>query len=210
MDFLEVELFSTVICISLFVGVKNSGEIRDELVRASKSGDRSDQARLDWAFIDASMITSMEHILTSIYQVLISSSNDELKTKTLHSEILWALSPGTNIMDAIKRFGIGPKTSSVLLIKLLNKQKLVNFDQEALEKESQELVQGNQVSVGRIGSDDIVNWKEVRRVYKLNEDPIVKSLNKPSFDGSDSSLDELQSKLNQIIVATVALKSVAG
>ncbi|KAI9615662.1 hypothetical protein KEM48_005577 [Puccinia striiformis f. sp. tritici PST-130] len=64
------------------------------------------------------MITSRQHLITAVSQALVTRSHGTLKTKTLHSEILWTLSPGTNIMEAIKKFGLGPQTSALLLVKL--------------------------------------------------------------------------------------------
>src|SRR5437879_3609846 len=42
-------------------------------------------------------ITSPLHLQTAIYQALLSESQGSLRTKTIHSEIIWALNPTNNV-----------------------------------------------------------------------------------------------------------------
>jgi EKC/KEOPS complex subunit CGI121/TPRKB len=127
METFDLQFFATRVNVWLFDQVKNAGELKKALIHASQTNDRAEQCRLDWAFIDASMvsqphsdtkekkkkkthlflwcsssfhypqITSPQHLITAVSQALVTHSHGNLKTKTLHSEILWTLSPGSNV-----------------------------------------------------------------------------------------------------------------
>ncbi|KAH9442088.1 hypothetical protein MJO28_014930 [Puccinia striiformis f. sp. tritici] len=208
MERFELEFFSSVINVWLFEEVKNANEIKKALIQASQTNDRSEQDRLDWAFIDASMITSRQHLITAVSQALVTRSHGTLKTKTLHSEILWTLSPGTNIMEAIKKFGLGPQTSALLLVKLQPIQaEPDSLSNEGLDQAARALVDGNLVSLDHLGKS-IVNWKELRRMYKINDDLVIKELERKSKTTAGDL--ELHAMIDKIVTSTVALKSVAA
>ena len=104
--------------VALFTDVKNSAEIRTRIVRASQleglDGDAEREA-VNFAFIDARLvracihrfivrtygyfiqICSLQHLQTAIYQAVLAYSQGSLRTKTVHSEILWALNPTNNV-----------------------------------------------------------------------------------------------------------------
>jgi EKC/KEOPS complex subunit CGI121/TPRKB len=42
-------------------------------------------------------ITSMEHLRTAVYQAVLAAAQGGLRTKTVHSEIIWALNPSNNV-----------------------------------------------------------------------------------------------------------------
>ena len=83
-------------------------------------------------------ITSRLHLLTAVNQALLAKATQTLRTKTVHSEVLWELEPGTNVShsqpasrprsltpaglfkinDSLKHFGLGPSTTSLLLVKI--------------------------------------------------------------------------------------------
>lgn len=53
------------------------------------------------------------------------------------------------------------------------------------------------------------NWKEVRKVYKLNEDRAIKQLDIKVMQGT-AHAQELHELIDQLVISTVALKTVAG
>jgi len=81
-------------------------------------------------------ITSILHLQTAIYYSLLAQSQGSLRTKTVHSEILWALNPSNNvrisipiklthvsnlclqISEAIRRYGISDSTTSLLVVEI--------------------------------------------------------------------------------------------
>ena len=81
-------------------------------------------------------ITSILHLKTAVYYALLAQSQESLRTKTVHSEILWALNPSNNvnipivskrthilipslqISEAIRRFGISDSTTSLFVVEI--------------------------------------------------------------------------------------------
>lgn len=115
----------SVVHLALYKNITNSGQIRTRIIHAATAeGDQGDQERaaVNFAFIDArlvslclifwrsspfpefhSKITSQMHLLTAIYQAILSASQGSIRTKTVHSEILWALNPTNNVRALLLR-----------------------------------------------------------------------------------------------------------
>lgn len=115
---LEAVQFGTRVHVAYFTGVTNAPEIRTALVEASRMPDdqagRKERARLDWSFIDAKMVrfdaipalgkglkkeqvASRGHLLAAVHLALLLKAQGEMRTKTVHSEILWTLCPTSNV-----------------------------------------------------------------------------------------------------------------
>jgi Kinase binding protein CGI-121 len=45
----------------------------------------------------AVQVTSVLHIQTAITQALLAAAQNTLRTKTVHSEVIWALNPSNNV-----------------------------------------------------------------------------------------------------------------
>ena len=52
-------------------------------------------------FLTTRQITSRLHVQTAVYQAILAHVQSSLRTKTVHSEVLWALSPGHNVGVAV-------------------------------------------------------------------------------------------------------------
>ena len=81
-------------------------------------------------------VTSILHLQTAVYYALLAQGQGNLRTKTIHSEILWALNPSNNvrtpppyksthlsipclqISEAIRRYGISDSTTSLLVVEI--------------------------------------------------------------------------------------------
>jgi len=81
-------------------------------------------------------VTSILHLQTAVYYALLAQGQGCLRTKTVHSEILWALNPSNNvrtslptklthlsiscpqISEAIRRYGISDSTTSLLVVEI--------------------------------------------------------------------------------------------
>lgn len=53
------------------------------------------------ALVDARLITSTEHLLVAVHQAVLREARGTLKTKNVHSEILWNLSTTSNVRNEI-------------------------------------------------------------------------------------------------------------
>lgn len=122
MELLEVyrcpEFIYPVIYAAKFKHVKNAGAIRERIVKAATmEGPEGDKERdaVNFAFINAKLvssppssnpysstspqITSTLHLQTAAVQALFAQSGESMRTKTLHSEIIWNLNPTNNVRD---------------------------------------------------------------------------------------------------------------
>lgn len=93
--------------------VNNSEEIRNE----SRSPLLS-----DYCFLDCRRLCSVDQLLAAITRAVRDEEDGELRTKSLHSEIVCNLAPYTSTREAFKQFGIA-KDSEDFLIVMVDKLK---------------------------------------------------------------------------------------
>ncbi|GAA5893238.1 Cgi121p [Sporobolomyces salmoneus] len=190
--------------IALFSRVKNSSQLRQRLITAStlpddSEGDKERQV-VDYAFIDAGMITSRLHLLTAVSQALLAQAEDNLKSKTLHSEVIWMLEPGSNISEALKHFGLSATTKDLLLVRI--QPETASDTPQEIEEGMKSIVEGEIASLDLLGKlpGGGTNEKSLRKIYKLNGDAALGSL-KPETEEYKRIFDEL-------VTSSTALKSV--
>ncbi|BEI86064.1 hypothetical protein CcaverHIS002_0603510 [Cutaneotrichosporon cavernicola] len=162
--------------IAYFEDVENSASIKRRLVSAATTpGADGELARaaVDFAFIDADLVVSKSHLTTALLATLLTSLPNapnamldappvpRTRTHNIHSEVLCALSPNNNISDAIRRFGVGEKTTRMVVVK---------FGGETAEvwKAIEAVVKGRLERVDKIDEVD-VPWSRVDKVYKVGE-----------------------------------------
>ncbi|GAA5889579.1 hypothetical protein JCM8208_001064 [Rhodotorula glutinis] len=201
--------YGATVHLALYHPIRNAAALRSRLVSAStlppdEAGNR-ERAAVDFAFVDARMITSRLHLLTAVQQALLAKADGALKTKTLHSEVLWMLEPGTNITDSLKHFGLSPSTSSLVLVHIAPTTGQATAENERTAAEDvlrrmEAVVEGEVVSLDALGRADggALDDKAVRKVYKLNQDTALKGLKAGS--------DEARATLDRLVTSTVALK----
>ncbi|GAA5883278.1 hypothetical protein JCM16303_007344 [Sporobolomyces ruberrimus] len=208
MESFTLDYAHSTVHLALFKHVSNSSQLRQRLVAASTlphdEHGNSERSTVDYAFIDASMITSRLHLLTAVTQALLAQSHDSLKSKTLHSEVIWMLEPGTNISEALKHFGLSAKTTNLLLVKVQPTPTTgeSTTTREEIEEGMKRIVQGQIDSLETLGNlpEGGTNDKSLRKIYKLNGDAALSSL-QPGSAQFLKTLDEL-------VTSSVALKSV--
>jgi hypothetical protein len=75
--------------VCLFNNVKNSAFLRQQLLQGNSD--------FEYAFLDASVLISTSHVLAACFKAISDSLNNRLKTRNVHSEIVFALSPNNNV-----------------------------------------------------------------------------------------------------------------
>ncbi|KIO29161.1 hypothetical protein M407DRAFT_70869 [Tulasnella calospora MUT 4182] len=199
--------------VGLLVNVKNASAIRSRIIAAStaagESGDVEREA-VNFAFIDARTLTSREHLLAALYVALVAASHSDLTTKTVHSEIIWALNYSNNITESIKRFGVSDATTSLIVVRVGDKQKLPSGSKALVEEDVRDMV--SSVVEGQWASLDqltgVTDWSLVRKYYKLNSDPVVTRFPNAKNASGHEVPPKLKSIMNEIVVSAVAMKSV--
>ncbi|EJF55777.1 CGI-121-domain-containing protein [Dichomitus squalens LYAD-421 SS1] len=183
--------------VALFNNVTNSSEIRSRIVRASQlhgPDGEAEREAVNFAFIDARLICSVLHLQTAVYQAILAQAQDSLRTKTVHSEILWALNPTNNISEAIRRYGVADSTTSLIVVRISSPH-LSNV-QELMSR----VVTGTLSPLEDLSN--ITDWTTVKKYHKLNTEPALKAVAK------DSAQEHIV--VNEIVTSTVATKSVSA
>ncbi|KAJ8592154.1 CGI-121-domain-containing protein [Rhizopogon salebrosus TDB-379] len=184
-----------VVHVALFNDVTNSAAIRSRIIQAARipgvDGDTEREA-INFAFIDARLISSLLHLQTAIYQALLSEALGQLRTKTIHSEILWALNPTNNITEAIRRYGVSDTSTTLIVIR-------IGFsDIPDIQRRMCDIVQGSLVPFQAL--EQMTDWSTIKKHYKLDTEPALKEV--------QGKQDRERVIIDNIIVSSVAMKNV--
>jgi EKC/KEOPS complex subunit CGI121/TPRKB len=102
--------FEYSVLITLFANVENAAEIRKQLLAGNPD--------FEYAFLSAKGVQSMEQLMLAVYRAMNDLEAGFLRTKNIHSETVFCMSPNNNIMEALRRFGIDDDTQSFYAIKI--------------------------------------------------------------------------------------------
>ncbi|KAF8516673.1 kinase binding protein CGI-121-domain-containing protein, partial [Gautieria morchelliformis] len=185
--------------LALYSNVTNAARLKERLVRAATlPGEEGGRERevVNYAFIDAKLITSRLHVQTAVYQAILAYTQRSLRTKTVHSEVLWALSPGHNISEAIKRFGISDTSQALLVVRVC----APSLTLDDFESKIGLVLKGDLLPLSSL--EQITDWTLVRKYYKLSPDPSVQA--------SLQSQPEHRAYMDQLVISCVAMKSVSA
>lgn len=198
--------------LALFRAIPESrgAELKARLIAASSTPeDSAERAAVNFAFVDANMVPSLDAALTAAHQALLSASRGPAseanpcgtKSAGVHGEIIFALHPTTNIGDALRTFGVGPKTRDLLVIRVSG----------LASAEERQTIQAAMVdAVGPAGAAlaptaDLraslpqgADLPKIARAYKLSDPSIT------------ASVRDNPEHLHQLVVTAISIKSVAG
>ena len=158
-----------------FEGVRNGGELRDALIRASKADDDAERRRVDFAFVDARLVQSRQQLMTAIVQAIVGAMRRDpkrpdaevgLKTPSIHSDLLWTLHSNNNIAEALRRFGVSRTTRSLILVRVAPP-----LDAGELVQHMTQLVDGTLQTRGLSLPSPALAWSELGTAYKIQDTP---------------------------------------
>ena len=135
--------------ISLFRNVQNPSEIREKLLKG----------KIDATIINAALIPDVLQVFVAANKAAKSYQNGKSLTKTVHTEVLYNLSPTRKVTDSLKTFGIGDQTSDFIV---------VTFEDENGEKfqNLKNLVQGEVRDLSEL--NEITNWSEIAKLHGID------------------------------------------
>ncbi|KAA8916653.1 hypothetical protein TRICI_001279 [Trichomonascus ciferrii] len=139
--------------ISLFTNVQNTPEIRSHMA----SGDPN----YNYAFVNAATIVSLEHLLAATYRAINDHSTGKPRTRNLHSEIVFCLSPNNNIMDSLKRFGTSDESETFYAVKVVDEDE---EDKDKYLRFLHQTIKGDELDV----SEEIIKAYTIDAVVKKN------------------------------------------
>ena len=91
---------------------------------------------------------------------MVEAKYNRLRTKSLQSEILLALSPTSNIGEAFKRFGLKKDTTNLLMIQISQNQ-TSSFDVTLVKGDTVEFEDDNLEKMSDIGT--------IKKIYKIDQ-----------------------------------------
>ncbi|KAG2139749.1 kinase binding protein CGI-121-domain-containing protein [Suillus clintonianus] len=186
-----------VVHVALFDDVTNAAAIRSRIVQAARNlgvDGNTEREAVNFAFIDARLISSSLHLQTAIYQALLSETQGQLRTKTVHSEILWALNPTNNITEAIRRYGVSDASTTLIVVRV------DVSDTPNIQRRMCDIIQGSMVPFRVLGQ--ITDWSIIKKHYKLDSESALKEV--------QGNQDRECSIIDNIVVSSVAMKNVAA
>ncbi|KAJ9636245.1 hypothetical protein H2199_007920 [Coniosporium tulheliwenetii] len=146
--------------VCLFEGVENAPFLRQQLLDGN--------SEFEYALVDATTILSPIHLLSAVYRAIVDSLNSRLRSRNIHSEIVFSLSPNNNIAEAFRRFGITDSTTSLLAVKVGSPDS-PNITAESVQKHLTEVVSGTPMRFGEEELERIADVKKIRKTYKLDD-----------------------------------------
>ncbi|KAF2236472.1 CGI-121-domain-containing protein [Viridothelium virens] len=194
----------------LFVGtfrdVKNVSFLRSQLLTGNPD--------YEYAFIDAEVILSTTHLLAACFRAINNLNANRLKTRNVHSEIVFALSPNNNIAESFRRFGLVDDTKHIVAIKV-GMSTTPDITEESVRRHLMANVEGNAAALADATFAETGNVARIRKLYKIQDQSSAqpKSQKQPKLangvTGPESKAGEDFNKVNDlesIILGLMALK----
>ncbi|KAF5364055.1 hypothetical protein D9756_000989 [Leucocoprinus leucothites] len=183
--------------VALFRNVKNAADLRKRIINAATmEGEAGEIAREDvnFAFIDARLITSRLHLQTAVYQSILAEAQNGLRTRTIHSEVLWNLNPTNNITEAIRRYGVSDATTSLLVVRIDGG----TTPPIEMESKVKKVVDGGLVPLSQL--QEVTDWSTIKKYHKLTNELSIKAVQEDP--ATQFAI------IDNIVTSTVATKSV--
>eukprot|EP01134_Creolimax_fragrantissima_P000401 CFRG0401T1 len=157
----------------------------DELIERSQSRENDDNdAAFPYALVDARIVVDPLQLITATTCALEHEKSGKLKSKRLHSEIVFCMSPSGNVNESLRRCGISPETTALVVAAV---DPNVNAYNALLDD-----IQGTKNAVTKDTLSKHIKYENINKVYKLdkrseifrNKDP----LSWPSSGSSECNL----------------------
>ncbi|KAF7300261.1 hypothetical protein MKEN_01350200 [Mycena kentingensis (nom. inval.)] len=182
---------------ALYVDVSDAAALKRRLIAAAAAeGDEGEQERaaLNFAFIDARLITSLALLKAAIYSAVLSEAQGRLLTKTVHSEIIWTLNPTNNISEAMRRYGVSETSTSLVAVRVAGPE----LPPAAIQRAMSAAIRGTPVPFTDLAKQ--TDWAAVKKYHKLANDTAIRDA-KDNIDMEHAIIDE-------IVVSCAAIKCV--
>ncbi|KAL4906573.1 hypothetical protein BDW74DRAFT_150701 [Aspergillus multicolor] len=174
---------------ALFKDVQNAASLRQQLLSAN--------ADFEYAFIDASMVISRAHALSAVFRAVNDYLNARLKSRNIHSEIVFSFSPTNNIADSFRKFGINDTTSNLLVVKV---SVTPDITHESVAAHLAQNVQGTLLPFDDEALAELSDVAKIKKAYKLGSLPSATSKQ------ANGALDEGKRQLELSILGAMALR----
>ncbi|KAJ8127786.1 hypothetical protein O1611_g5851 [Lasiodiplodia mahajangana] len=189
--------------IAFFRDVENAAFLHSQLLARNPD--------FEYALIDASVVTSRLQVLSAAFRAITVQVAGTMRTPNVHSEMVYSLSPTSNITESYRRYGITPTSRDLVIIKVLvtlpAPSSATELDTSAkhpltaqdVEEHLRTHVQGRPVSFTDETLAESTDWARVRKYYKLNGVSWLDAIKDPAAKTRE---------MNMLIMGGMALRGV--
>ncbi|EUC50846.1 hypothetical protein COCMIDRAFT_81037 [Bipolaris oryzae ATCC 44560] len=201
--------------VALFKDVVNASHLRRQLLDANP--------HFDYAFLDASMIISPQHLLSATFIALHNFLTSRPKTRTPHSELVFRLSPNNNIGESYKKFGISDSSTTIIAVKLplsasapdgtyVKDESITN---QTVSAHLSNVVHGSSIEITDNGQElgFFCQLDKVRKVYKLasadrasQSNTTTTTTKQANGDNHGNDSQDEKAYIESLVLGTMALK----
>ncbi|TID15997.1 Zinc finger CCCH-type protein [Venturia nashicola] len=199
----------TSVHVSLFKDVKNAAFLRKQLMEGN--------AEFEYAFLDATMIISVNHVLAAVFRAINDSSHGRMKSRNVHSEIVFSLSPNNNIAESFRRFGVLDTTTNLLAVKVIDSTNMLTASDPSIHLS--ESVEGNRIEFNDANLKETADIPRLIKIYKLTAGTDMPSSGKRGKgprggsnaapeqhpNGTTEEVDQVK-EMEAVMLGTMALK----
>ncbi|KAI9924777.1 hypothetical protein ASPWEDRAFT_40653 [Aspergillus wentii DTO 134E9] len=180
---------SSPVHVALYRDLQNAPALRQQLLAGN--------ADFEYAFIDASMVYSRAHALSAIFRAVNDYFNGRLKSRNVHSEIVFSFSAANNIADSFRKFGIADTTKDLLVVKFSVTPEVTH---ESVAAHLGQSVEGSPVPFNDETLSEISDVGKIKKAYKLG------ALATPSKATPNGAQDEERRRLELSLIGAIALR----
>ncbi|GLC43396.1 hypothetical protein PLESTF_000429000 [Pleodorina starrii] len=148
---LEFEAYpGRTLTLALFKDCKNAKDVRATISDSSTAG---------FAYFNAETIIDPFVVQLAGYRALAAESSGRMKTKSLHTELIYDVSGTTHVAESLKRFGVTDECKSLLAAR---------FDCKPEELEAlRSRIQGTQAPLSELPT--LANLELIDKYYKISK-----------------------------------------
>ncbi|KAJ5174896.1 EKC/KEOPS complex subunit [Penicillium canariense] len=180
--------------VALYRNVQNSAFLRQQLLAGN--------SEFEYALIDASMVLSRAHALAAVFRAVNDYMNNRLKSRNVHSEIVFSFNPTNNIAESFRKFGIADSTKDLLVVKVSVTPEITH-DSVAAHLESS--IEGTSVPFDDLTLSEISDITKIKKLYKLGALPSPAAKADPS-QPNGTHTDDAQRQLELSMLGAIALR----
>ncbi|KAK7536207.1 kinase binding protein CGI-121-domain-containing protein [Phyllosticta citribraziliensis] len=150
---------------ALFDHVANAADLRRHLLDGNPD--------YEYAFLDVTTILSTTHVLAAVFRAVNDALHDRLRSRNVHSEVVFCLSPNNNIAESFRRFGIQDSTRALLAIKITSTtpsapSPFPSLPAQTISSHLTANVHGTPLPFADAAIAPFTDLPRVRKIYKLD------------------------------------------
>ncbi|PGH00760.1 hypothetical protein GX51_05641 [Blastomyces parvus] len=142
--------------VALYRDLENASFLKEQLLAGN--------TEFEYAFIDAATILSTTHLLAAVFRAVNDHQNNRLKSKNVHSEIVYSLSANNNIAESFRKFGLTDTTKDLLVVKVSTSPEVTNA---SVAQHLDKVIKGTPLNFDNDNLRLVSDIGKIKKAYKL-------------------------------------------